>query len=239
MKRLYPNFRPDIIEVYLEAGIDPDTFRHTLTDEYGRSIADAAKEAENASDTESRIRAEAERQMAELLASGTSHVEYAIQYGDKLITGNSDNFRIRSVMNLHDILETQLYSSALAISAITVMFIILSAVVVMIILFILMESSVRKQRRELGIMKGMGYTSKELMLQLASRIMPAAVFAVIAGTGCGFAVIQVITSYFGRIGINVPAVILLDVLLLVFCFGCAYIGARKIKQISVYELMTE
>ena len=239
MKRLYPNFRPDIIEVYLEAGIDPDTFRHILTDEYGRSIADAAKEAENASDTESRIRAEAERQMAELLASGTSHVEYAIQYGDKLITGNSDNFRIRSVMNLHDILETQLYSSALAISAITVMFIILSAVVVMIILFILMESSVRKQRRELGIMKGMGYTSKELMLQLASRIMPAAVFAVIAGTGCGFAVIQVITSYFGRIGINVPAVILLDVLLLVFCFGCAYIGARKIKQISVYELMTE
>ena len=239
MKRLYPNFRPDIIEVYLEEGVDIDNFRHTLTEEYGRSIADAAKEAGDASDTESRIRAEAERQMAELLASGTSHVEYAIQYGDKLITGNSDNFRIRSVMNLHDILETQLYSSAIAISAITVMFIVLSAVVVMIILFILMESSVRKQRRELGIMKGMGYTSRELMLQLASRIMPAAVFAVIAGTGCGCAVIQMITSYFGKIGINVPAVILLDLLLLAFCFGCAYIGARKIKKISVYELMTE
>ena len=240
MKRLYPNYRPDIIEVYLEDGVDLESFRHTLTDEYGRSIADAAKEAGDASDTESRIRAEAERQMAEMLASGsTSHVEYAIQYGDKLITGNSDNFRIRSVMNLHDILETQLYSSAIAISAITVMFIVLSAVVVMIILFILMESSVRKQRRELGIMKGMGYTSKELMLQLASRIMPAAIFAVIAGTGCGFAAIQGVTSFFGKISINVPAVIVLDLLLLAFCFGCAYIGARKIRQISVCELMTE
>jgi ABC-type antimicrobial peptide transport system permease subunit len=240
MKRLNPNFRPDTIEVYLEEGVDSEAFRDVLTARYGRSIADAAEEESAGGDTASRIRAEAERQMAELLASGaTTHVEYAIRYGDELITGNSDQFRIKSVTNLHDILETQLHSYSVAIAAITAVFIVLSSVVVMIILLILMESSVRKQRRELGIMKGMGYTSRELMFQLAARIMPASVFAVAAGTGCGIALTSLFTSIFGKVNVNIPAVLLLDLLILAFCFLCAYTGARKIRTISVCELMTE
>ena len=116
---------------------------------------------------------------------------------------------------------------------------ILSAFVVMIILFILMEASVRRQRKEFGIMKGMGYTSKELMFQLAFRIMPAAFFSVAAGTVIGVSAIKVLTSYIGQIDVNISAVVILDIVFLLFCFGCAYIGARKIKKISVCELMTE
>ena len=130
-------------------------------------------------------------------------------------------------------------STSIAIAILTTLFMIISAFVVMIILFILMESSVRKQRKEFGIMKGIGYTSKELMLQLAFRIMPAAVFSVAAGTIVGASLIKLLTSYIGKISVNLPAVIILDVVLLLFCFGCAYIGARKIKKISVCELMTE
>ena len=166
-------------------------------------------------------------------------MEYAIQVGDTVITGNSSNFRIKSIQCIGDIMRTQLAGVSMAIAALTAIFIILSALVVMIILFILMESSVRKQRREFGIMLGCGYTTRELMFQMASRIMPAAFGAVAIGTVCGVLATNLMTSYIGKVAVNLPAVLVVDVLLLAFCFGCAYFGARKIKKISVCELMTE
>lgn len=240
IKRLYPNYHPGTVEVYLEDGIDPNSFRYTLTEMYGRSLSDASKETAAGGTYEDRIRAEAEQQIAEMMANyGVSHVEYSIQSGDTVISGNSDAFQIASIMNIRDILRTQLAATATAISVIATMFVLLAAIVVMVILFVLMESTIRRQRKEFGIMKGMGYTSKELMVQLAMRIMPAALIAVISGTVIGVLSINLLVAYYGRITVNLPLVLLLDAALLVFCFGCAYFGARKVKKISVYELMTE
>lgn len=240
LRRMIPTYSANAVSIYLNEGSDAEEFRHMLTNRYGRSIADAMNDTAGEGSFEDRIRAEAEQQIAEMMAvCGATHVEYAIQVGDTVISGNSSNFRIRSLISMTDILKTQLSGISLAISAITVIFIILTSVVVMIILFILMESSVRKQRREFGIMKGMGYTSGELMFQLACKIMPAAIFSVIIGTVVGIMGITAMTSIVGSISINYLAVLLLDLALLAFCFGCAYIGARKIRKISVYELMTE
>jgi ABC-type antimicrobial peptide transport system permease subunit len=240
MKRIMPAYRPDTIELYLNEGVDKDKFKYTLTEKYGRSIADIAQDSSEGGSYEERIKSEAEQKIADLMANyGVSHVEYAIQSGDTVIKGNSDNFIIRSIMDIGSILRTQLGGTALAIAILTTLFMVLSAFVVMVILFILMESNVRKQRKEFGIMKSMGYTSKELMFQLAARIMPAAIFSVAAGTVAAVMIIKYFTGYIGKISINIPAVIILDVILLLFCFGCAYFGARKIKKISVCELMSE
>ncbi len=126
-----------------------------------------------------------------------------------------------------------------AVSVTTKIFMAVAASVVMSILTILMSSEIRRQRRDLGIMKGMGYTSKELMLQLAFQIMPAVITAVAVGTILSIAAVKLLTGMVGVIPVNVPAVLVLDAVIIAFCFGCAYFGARKIKKISVYELMTE
>ncbi len=114
-----------------------------------------------------------------------------------------------------------------------------SAVVVMIILSILMESTIRKQHRELGIMKGMGYTSKELMYQMAMRIVPAAVIATALGTVISIAMSGLVEGLVAKITFSPVKILAVDVLILLFCFFAAYIAAKKIKNISVYELMTE
>ena len=62
---------------------------------------------------------------------------------------------------------------------------------------------------------------------------------IVNGTVIGVSIVNIMTSYIGKISINMPAVIVMDIVFLIFCFGCAYFGARKIKKISVYELMTE
>ena len=240
LQRLIPTYRPDGVEVYLEDGADPADFRYTLTRKYGRSLSDTAGSAAEGVSCEERIRAEAEQQIAEMMANyGVTHAEYAIRYGDKVISGDSSGFQIVSIQNLNDILQTQLAGMSSAIEMLSTLFAVLAAVVIAVILFILMEATIRRQRKEFGIMKGMGYTSRELMVQLAMRIMPAALIAVILGTVIGVAATGLLTSYIGRIGVNMPLVILADILILAYCFGCAYLGARKIKKISVYELMTE
>ena len=240
MKRIVPTYKPDTIEIYLNEGVDADEIRYSLTEKYGRSVADVAQDRSDSESYEERIRNEAERKIAEIMANyGVTHVEYAIQSGDTVIKGNSDGFIIKSIMNVRSIMETQLGAISIGIAVLTTLFMIISVFVVMIILFILMESTIRKQRKEFGIMKGIGYTSRELMLQLAFRIMPAALFSVAAGTAVGVSLLKLLTSYIGKVSVNMPVVIILDVILLMFCFGCAYIGARKIKKISVCELMTE
>ena len=240
MKRLIPTYQPKTVEIYLEDGIDANDFRYVLTEHYGRSLSDTAKESAEGGSYEDRIRAEAEQQIAEMMANyGVTHLEYAIQSGDIVISGNSDAFQIVSIMNIRDIMRTQLGGLSMAINVIATLFVIVAAVVDMVILFILMESTIRRQRKELGIMKGMGYTSRELMVQLAMRIMPAALIAVVCGTVIGVLSVNLLIAYFGKIIVSLPIVIVLDISILAFCFLCAYGGARKIKQISVYELMTE
>ena len=109
----------------------------------------------------------------------------------------------------------------------------------MIILSILMASTIRKQYRELGIMKGLGYTSKELKFQMAFKIIPPTVIAVIIGTVISFLMFNLLTGLIAKITVSIISIVIVDVFILVFCFICAYLSAKKIGKISVYELMTE
>ena len=127
-----------------------------------------------------------------------------------------------------------------AVAAASWTFVGIAAIVVAVIIITIMEQTIRRQRKELGIMLSIGYTSKELMLQLSLRIMPAAVTAVITGTVLGATVYSaVIMSIFGITNVNIPLMIIAAILMILFCFVSGYTGARRIKTISVTELMTE
>jgi len=149
------------------------------------------------------------------------------------------DFAITDIVDMKEIMSTQLASTVFAVRVGVSIFMTLSAVVVMIILFILMESSVRQRRKEFAIMKGLGYTSHQLMFQLACCIVPSVIISVVIGTLISFAVIELIIDYYGKVNIDISGVIVLDIVILIFCFLCAFTGTRKIRKISVCELMTE
>ena len=113
--------------------------------------------------------------------------------------------------------------------------------VVAVILGIIASSNVKKRRKDLGIMKSLGYSSKDLMKQIAISIMPVTIVSVILAS---FAVIAVnkifwFTAFGVPMKTNIPVLILTDLALVIFTFVMTYIGAGKIKKISVNELMTE
>lgn len=241
MRNIAPAMSCHALDIYLDENTDREAFNDLLLERYGKSLSDTSKDGVSGDTAEDRIRAEAEKKMAELMKThGVTHLEYTVRIGDKVISGTSGSFLIKSEQNLNEVLITQmgglfqtLHISAFAFTGIT-------AVVVCIIITVLMEQTVRRQRRELGIMLSMGYTSKELMFQLAMRIMPAVAVSVIIGSAASvFLFTALMRVLFGKFTANIPVVVISGIVMTLFCFVCAYIGAGKIKKISVTELMTE
>ena len=241
LKRIMPAYSPSAVEIYLEEKTNLAEFQTLLMQTYGRSVADTRKTESLGDTAEERLSAEADRLIAEYLANhGADHIEYSIQIGDKTISGSSESFAIKNVQNGVHILQTQLGGIFSMISLTSWSLMGIAAVVSDIIIIALMEQAVRRQRKELGIMLGLGYTTKELMVQLAMRIMPAVISAIILGTAGAAAVLHAVMDVmFGTTLVNIPMMIITIIIMILFCFGCAYVGAGRIKKISVTELMTE
>ena len=241
LKRIMPTYRPSAVEIYLEDKTDQAEFQTLLMQTYGRSVADTRKTESIGDTAEERLSAEADRLIAEYLANhGADHIEYSIQIGDMTISGSSESFAIKSVQNLAHSMQTQIGGIFHTISLTSWLLMGIAAVVSAIIIIALMEQAVRRQRKELGIMLGLGYTTKELMVQLAMRIMPAVIAAIILGTVGAAAVFHAVMNVMvGTTPINIPMMTVTIIIMILFCFGCAYAGAGRIKKISVTELMTE
>lgn len=118
---------------------------------------------------------------------------------------------------------------------------IIIAGIVAVILGIISVSSVKRKKKDIGIMKSLGYSSKDLMTQMAMRILPPT----IVGVGIASISIFYIYRYFwiSTFSVEVDAVpgvvAVTGILVIIFCYFVTYISAGRTKKISVTELMTE
>ena len=239
-KRMNPVYTPLAFDIYLNEGADSKEFAALLRERYGKEIADY-KDDEITGDTlEEKIRAAADKKMAEAMTKqGVSYMEYAISVGDKIITGSTSLMKIKTLTFEREEVEEVADMLLVSFAGIAGIMMAVSAIVVSLILSILMASTIRRQYKELGIMKGLGYTSRELKFQLAFRIVPVAVLAVILGTVLSILLIGVVNAFVCKVIVSASSIILMDTAVLLYCFICAYISARRIKKISVYELISE
>ena len=239
-KRMDPIYKPDAFDIYLKDGADKNAVAELLKSRYGKEITEYLDEEVSGDTLEEQIRSAADISMAKAMTEqGVSYIEYAIRVGDELITGSTAAMSIKKLTFVKEEnreIAGMLVTSFAGISGIMM---VISAVIVTIMLSILMASTIRKQYRELGIMKGLGYTSKELMFQMAFRIIPAAFMAVVIGTGLSLLLMGVVDTYVAKIAVSASGTVVMDIVIMAFCFVSAYISARRIKKITVYELITE
>lgn len=241
-QRVCPDARPNIISVYLQDCVTMEQFEEKLNEKFGTSAKDSMNAGDADGSLEERIRAAADEKLALLTSQyGVTNIDYAVVVDGQVITGNSRHFIIKDVSSLMTLAEQELtnVSTVSEYGSIGAM-IVLSAVVA-VILGLIASSNVKRQRRKLGIMKGMGYTAKDLMKQIAIKTMPVTMVSVIIAS---FAAKYVYSAFwlmaFGVVGeLNIPLTIIADVMLVAFCYAVTYISAGKIKAISVTELMTE
>lgn len=241
-RRIDINARPNVVNVYLKDGVDPEKYEKKLSENYGGSAKDKVNAGAEDGTLEEKICAKAEEKIATLLTQyGVTSVDYAVRIGDKLITGNSRNFVIKEIRSWRGMIKSQMEPIADATRAGTLGAAVLVIFIVFMILVIISASSVKRQRKNLGIMKSLGYSSKDLRRQMALKVMPVMIVSMVIASVVAIYVNKVFWSVmFATIATtDIVLIIGVDIAMIVLAYIMTYIGAGKIKKISVTELMTE
>ena len=240
--RVCPNSKPDLVQIYLNEGIDRNEFAAKLASIYGAPVTEIEGDHDVSGTLEERIRSTADQKIASLMSRyGVTDVDYAIKIGDRMITGRSSGLKIKDIGSTLDLAKSQMGSVADATSIFCAGGSIFITLIVAFILSIIVTSNVRRQRKNLGIMKSLGYSSKDLMTQLALQLLPATIVSTVIAAGVSVIIEK--SFWFALFGVDkstdYAVMIITGVLMVIFCYAVTYLAAGKIKKISVNELMTE
>ena len=134
-----------------------------------------------------------------------------------------------------------------AVSLIVMIMVALNVAIILLVVKILLKTLFIKKEKEFGIKKAVGFTSRQLKLQLSLSLLPITLVASVLGSLLGFVLVNplmtAILSGFGMHKIDFivfPLLILLAIVLIgVLVFVMTYIMSGSMKKVSAYELISE
>lgn len=163
------------------------------------------------------------------------HEEMKDTYGDG----------VNALINIRTTVEGAASVYVLLMTMIVVAVLILSAIIIAFVLYLLVRTMLNSKRRDYGILKALGFTTGQLILQTALSVMPAAAASTIVGMIVGSFAINPLTALFLRgigivkctfvvpVGLNLIA----GVGLVLFTFGIACVLSLKIRKITPRALL--
>ncbi|MDR1825608.1 MAG: FtsX-like permease family protein [Bifidobacteriaceae bacterium] len=124
---------------------------------------------------------------------------------------------------------------------------VIAIVVVVLVLYLVLGATILRRRRSFGIQKALGYTSGQLMRQIAFTYMPVIAAAVLAGALAGYlafgSMMGGIFRWLGIVSVHMQpwaaGSAVLALVLVPFAFAVAMLVARRIRRVSAYALATE
>ncbi|MBR3056680.1 MAG: ABC transporter permease [Clostridiales bacterium] len=149
--------------------------------------------------------------------------------------------------NWYDVVHSGEGNEISAVALIVMIMVALNLAIILLVIKILLKTIFIKKEKEFGIKKAVGFTSKQLKLQLALSLMPVTLLAAVIGAVIGFFVVNplltAILSGFGMEKVDFmvfPMLILLTIAVIgVLVFAMTYVMSRGIKRVSAYELISE
>ncbi len=154
---------------------------------------------------------------------------------------------IDNVLDIDELIESQSQQMMSALFVVMALILTITVLVVVLILYLVISTMILKRRREFGILKAMGYTTFQLMSQIAYSFMPIIGFGVAIGgaLGCLFTnpLLAVLLSGGGvenvAFIVKVPIMAAMCAGLIVLAYFVSMLVARRIKRISAYHLISE
>ncbi len=153
---------------------------------------------------------------------------------------------VNTVINVLSVVEggSSVYLSLMTIIVIAIL--ILSIAIIVFVLYLLIRTMLKSKMQEYGIMKALGYTTGQLILQTAASFMPAVILSAAVGLiVCSFMINPLLSVFLSEIGIvtctfRVPAgfIILAGMGLVLFTFGTACALSVKIRKIAPRMLLS-
>ena len=270
-QRLDPNYRRKTIMAYLEDGVGFDEFSEMLKNSVGilhvygdTAYAGASGDGGSAADApgEKKLMAAAKNEERfavskaranELISNylfqyGVDSVEYAVIYnGEIILSGSSDEYRIKSIKDQQKLIDAQVGVYAIAVAFVMEVVAAVSLIIIALILMIMVRSIVAKRRHDFGCLMSCGFTSKQLAWQLAVSFIPVSLAGAVMGCTAGAlllnpvmnAIFQGAGVYNAKFDVNPAMVIIAGIFVILSANITAYVSALQIRRISAYNLLTE
>lgn len=152
--------------------------------------------------------------------------------------------RINKTINIESMLHTTSSVYISLMTTIVIAVLVLSAIVISFVLYLLVRTILNKKKREFGILKALGFTTGQLILQTALSFMPAIIVSTAVGLFTSSLIINPLTALFlSGIGIVkctfiVPSgfILLSGTGLILFAFAITCLLSLKIKKVSPIAL---
>lgn len=152
---------------------------------------------------------------------------------------------IISTINIDSTIQAAAAVYVSLMTVIVIAIIVLSAIIIAFVLYLLVRTMLNNKKRDYGILKSLGFTTGQLILQTALSFMPAIIISTVVGIIVSCAVINPLTSLFlSGLGIvkctfNVPIVFstIAGVGMILLSFGIACLLSLKVKKIAPRALL--
>jgi putative ABC transport system permease protein len=154
---------------------------------------------------------------------------------------------IDNVLNTSEQVSAQLGSMGDVFRAVAVGIVSVTVLVVILTLYMVIKTAILRQRRELGIQKAVGFTTLQLMNQIALNMTPVILIGVILGAVGGYfgfnpMMIALMTGM-GVVQVDLPIpmtqMVAVCIALIVLAYVVSMLIAVRIRKISAYALVSE
>ena len=173
------------------------------------------------------------------LKEGTDIDAFNAEIKEKLADGFNAAANIEATIEA----ASKVYVSLMTIIVIAIL--VLSAIIIAFVLYLLVRTMLNNKKRDYGILKSLGFTTRQLILQTALSFMPAIILSTVLGLIISGLLINPLMSLFlSGLGIvkctfNIPYVFIIcaGAGLILLSFGIACLLSLKIKKISPHNLL--
>ncbi|MCR4837544.1 MAG: ABC transporter permease [Eubacterium sp.] len=125
--------------------------------------------------------------------------------------------------------------------------ILVNVAIIYLVIKLLLKTIFIRREKEFGIKKAVGFTSRQLRVQLALSLFPVSLIAAGVGAVLGFFLVNpLISVVLGGFGVAsadfliYPSLIVLTMVLVVLLiFGMTYLMSGRMKRVSAYDLIQE
>ncbi|BFH62031.1 ABC transporter permease [Paenibacillus azoreducens] len=154
---------------------------------------------------------------------------------------------IQSATNTDQLTKNQTRVYISAVFSVMVAILTITVLVVVLILYLVITAALLKRKRELGILKAIGYTTFQLRSQIALSFVPVVIVGVLIGGVlggiCTNSILKMLLSGAGiynvQLIIPVPLILLLSLSIILLAYFASMMVSGRIKRIAAYGLISE
>lgn len=160
--------------------------------------------------------------------------------GDETVSEN-----IVVAINIRKVIEGALSSLTMVVALMVIVFMVIIFAIIALSLYLIGKTYLLRRKKDYGIQKAIGYTTRQLVLQTALGFMPVVIIGAIVGFGIGiFAINPLLTVLFGGIGI-MKAMFIIPVgftttfaaAIVLFAFVVSCLVSLRVRKITPRELI--